>query len=202
MIRSLAPLMLVSVLLAGCSPAPSSTSVAIAPRAYPDAFDGAREVLRSYGFRLAYVDARAGVLESEPKSTAGFATPGDSEQSGLLQEWEDLTNEHERVVRIRFVPAAPGADGGLDEALPDRTAPGAGAGAPTRAEVEVMVYRLRRPGWRLETESPTRSTRAVDPALAARGMGPRHATPLGPDTRLAARIARDLERRLSDDAAE
>ena len=82
--------MLVSVLLAGCSPAPSSTSVAIAPRAYPDAFDGAREVLRSYGFRLAYVDARAGVLESEPKSTAGFATPGDSEQSGLLQEWEAL----------------------------------------------------------------------------------------------------------------
>lgn len=180
-----------SFILPGCAAAPTAKTVDLAPDRYPEAFDAAREVLREHGFRLAYVDARAGVIESEPKSTAGLATPGDSEQSSLAQEWEDLTNEHDRVVRIRFVSDEGQPVDSLGASLTDRTAQ-----APVRAEVEVMVYRLRRPGWRLETETPSRSTRANDPLLTAQGMGPRHATALGPDNRLAARIAQDLNERL------
>lgn len=156
---------------------------------YGAAFDAAREVLSDARFELDRVDARAGVITTYAKSTAGLATPWDTEQSSLLQELEDLVHLQVRRVRVTFEP--------VEESE-------AGADADRRAltgrllvTVRVVVDRVQRPGTRLAPAAIGRSSTATDPALSGRGMMPAHAVPMTEDRQLAHRLARAMERQVA-----
>ena len=167
----------------------------VAPGAYPAAFDAVRDELTRRRFVLDRVDARNGVITTLPKGTAGLATPWDTEQSRFGQEFDDGLNQQERVVRVTFEPAGglPAVGGDPGAALPDlREHAGAMVG-----RVEVEMLRVRRPGWRLETESIRRSSRTSDPDLARAGMGGVYRTGAGPDEALGQRVARAVSTRLS-----
>lgn len=137
---------------------------------YAARFEKARDTLRDLGFVLDRVDARAGVLETQPKGTAGLATPWDREQTSLAGEAEDLLQRQRRVIRVEFAPAqAAGAD--VD--------PGASAGAdlrelgaaqPTTMRVSAIFYRWHQPGWRLDSGDVLLSTYTTDPELVNRQM--------------------------------
>lgn len=174
------------VILTGCATAPPESARADADfRAddYPALFDAAREVLSDYQFTLDRIDAARGVITTAPKRTAGLATPWDREQSTARQEFEDLAHQHDRVARITFEPA-------------DR---------PTRVAVEVVVHRVHRPNWRIETDALRQSTHAVDPIAVRAGQPGEFREPVAEDRDLARRLMADIHARAgiaasSDDA--
>jgi hypothetical protein len=158
--------------LIGCAGATRTADAIAPPRAAvdPDAapalFDAAREALAEFRFTLDRVDAARGVITTMPKQTAGIGTPWDREQSALSQEIEDLAHQHERTVRVVFEPA----------------------GAPTEVRVEVVVHRVRRPNWRVETDAIRQSSHARDPLAIRSGQRPEFTDPVAEDRALAARI--------------
>jgi hypothetical protein len=180
------------IYLMGCASAPPhDTSLPVAENQYPAAFNAARETLLSRRFELERVDARAGVITTKPKSTSGLATPWDTEQSSLDDEFEDLLNRQQRLVRITFEPAGEAAAGAQP---PDDLR---AFGGEVTARVEVVIERLRRPGWQLEPGAVRHSAYTQDPSLASRGMWPTYAVPFSQDPALAARLAEEIEQRLS-----
>lgn len=164
----------------------------IPPGAYAVSFDNARHVLRDMGFLLERVDAQAGVITTQPRGSAGLASPWDNVQSGLDQEMDDLFNRQQRVVRIDFVPLAASAAAGAspDAAVttPDdlRT-----LSAPIEARVSVAILRTFQPGRRVNTGAILHSTYTKDPDLAARGLA-YYSVATSQDSRLAERIARKV----------
>lgn len=151
---------------------------------YAAAFDAARRALVDSRFELDRVDARAGVITTQPKATAGAATPWDREQTTPRQELEDLANKQQRRVRITFEPVEHGAN----EPTPDlRTLQG-----PLIAHVEVAVDRIHRPGLVLEPTAPRFSGRAVSRRLAERGMHPEYEVSFSRDDELARRLAAQI----------
>lgn len=185
----LAVLML--AVLAGCAaPRLRSPEFHVAPGQYAAAFEAARDTLVAARFEIERVDAAGGVITTNAKTTAGLATPWDTEQSTLTQEWEDFVNDQQRRVRITFEPRTPPAgDGPIDL----RTVDG-----PMIGRIEVVVDRIRRPNWRLEPTSMRFSSFAQDPALAGRGMAPRYEVPFTQDPLLAARFAEQIRTRLGE----
>lgn len=171
-------------LLAGCAGASGDARFDVPAGSYSRAFDATRSVLRDYRFPIERVDARAGVITTRPKATAGLATPWDAEQSTPGQEIEDLLNDQRRRVRVVFQPADPGASTLSDD-------------APLIAHVEVGVYRVQNPGLRLPPGAISQGSLSVDPALRQRWVTYGMETPVARDSRLAGRIARDIERRLA-----
>ncbi len=182
---------MVSGLMGGCSGAPVGAvphatvgqepvlaSVAVGDASYEAVFDAARQVLGEYRFALNRVDAARGVITTYPKRTAGLGSPWDREQSSAGQEWEDLVNQQQRVVRVRFERGQ--------------------GGELARATVGVELRRTHRPSWRVEPESVRLSTHA----RARDGRGQREAASfdevVGLDTALARRLALAIERRLGD----
>ena len=180
-------------LLDGCAASTKTTGDFQVPAAqYAAAFDASREALLGRRFELERVDARAGVITTREKTTAGLATPWDTEQSGLDQEVEDLFNRHQRRVRITFEPVGGVAADGAGQPDDLRIATG-----ELTARVEVVIERLHRPGWRIEPGAVRFSTYAEDPALGgARGMWPSYAVPFSQDPALAERIAAEIETQL------
>jgi hypothetical protein len=162
---------------AGCAGMPRPpVEVEVPPGEYAAAFDAARAALVACRFELDRVDARAGVITTQPKTTAGLATPWDIEQSSQAQEWEDLLNVQQRRVRIEFLPA--GTDEPGDMTAYDGT---------VTARIRPVIERGQRPGQRVEPTAIGRSTlwRAPsDPALAGS-----FTTPVGEDRLLAQRLA-------------
>ena len=165
--------------------------------AYSVAFDGAKDMLREMRFELDRVDARAGVITTHPKASAGFATPWDVEQSTLRQEWSDLLNRHFRIVRIEFTPAlgaqraelgSPTAPQGADPDLREHS-------GPMRATVRVSLERLSRPGWRPSTASIGLSSFAVDTVNGSASF----TTPVTRDTRLESRLSAAARERIGVD---
>lgn len=143
---------------------------------YSTTFDAARRVLRDRGFILERVDARAGVITTQPKTTAGLATPWDREQQSLAQEAEDFLERQQRVVRITFQPEAADNSG-----TPPADAPTAAAAAapnllentsPIAMRVRVTIERVATPGRKLEPEAIKETSYWYDPALGARQMQP------------------------------
>lgn len=187
----LRPLILVSILTAlivgGCARVRGTGEFQIDGTQYAAAFDAARQSLIGRRFILERVDARAGVITTLPKNTAGAATPWDGEQSTLDQEVEDLLNAQQRRVRITFEVV------GSESTPPEdfRTASGS-----LTARIEVAVSRNHVSGWRIEPTSVRFSSLAEDPALTERGMFPTYPVPFSQDPKLAARIAREIEERL------
>jgi len=160
----------------GCASAPNQAAFEVADEQYAAVFDATRLELTRMGFDLERIDAQAGVIETRPKQTAGLATPWDTEQSTLGQEWEDFTNDQRRVVRVTF------------ESAPENP-------AVREVRVEATVYRLRVPGRRIETEAVRLSSRSIDEQELASGRAGLYLTPIGRDTRLEARLAAGIEKR-------
>ena len=189
--RVLALLLPALALLGGCRGAGEGVSVRVPAGRYAEAFDQTRDVLASYQFKLERVDARAGVITTQPKATTGLATPWDRDQSSLEDEWADLLNQHERQVRVTFVPA--------DMPEPPDRSPEVDLrelGAPLEARFEVTVLRVSVPGRRIEPSVIGMSTRWGDPRAARRGVGPADRVPLRADDELGGRLADALRRRL------
>jgi hypothetical protein len=186
-------LLLCLPLLAGCTGNPRPSTVHVEPGAYPSAFEAAKASITDLGFELERVDARAGVVTTRPKPTAGLATPWDHEQSTLGHELEDFLNQHRRVVRVVFAPVIPGqapTDGDQNPDLDLRS-----LADPMEARVEVAILRVRRPGWRIEPTSIHQSRRWRDPDMQARGIGGLFEEPFTLDPHLAGRLAADIARR-------
>ncbi|CAN0590465.1 unnamed protein product [Laminaria digitata] len=146
---------------------------------YSQAFDAARASLMSYRFAIDRVDAQRGVLTTHPKRTAGLLSPWDREQSSIGQEWEDLINEQQRVVRIEF-----------DQ---DET-----GGASARVWVELL--RTHRPNWRVQSESVRLSTHARQRDAEGMLEPGSWSEVVGLDVALARRIADSIGQQLSDGA--
>lgn len=144
---------------------------------YAAAFDAAKKSLRDRGFLLERVDAQAGVITTQPKDTAGLATPWDREQSGIDQEFDDLFHRQQRVVRVEFTPASSGA---ASDDL--RSFPG-----DIDARVQVAVLRAYQPGRRINTGNITSSTYTIDPKLEAQGLN-YYSVAQKQDSRLAQRV--------------
>lgn len=200
----------------GCaSNHPTSRVVDVAPGRYAEAFDAARETLRDYGFTLDRVDARTGMIASEPRFSVGLANPADPVQSTLGQEWRDLMNQQDRRVRIVF--ARPGAEPefesqppaeGVDAPMPPDGVLSDGSrmaalgedlrtdGGELVMHVDVVIDRVHRPGRRIETSSIRQSTTYQDPDLISRGMQPSYAVARQRDDALAARLAERIRERL------
>lgn len=130
-----------------------------------------RGVLSDYRFSIDRVDAARGVVTTAYKRTHGLATPWDAEQSSISEEFADFANQHERSVRVEL-----GEDGGV--------------------HVAVLVRRIGRPGWRVETESIRYSSQSVVVVDEGRSLRRRETEQIGQDGALAARIAFDIERGL------
>lgn len=176
------PLVIVSsLMLVGCAayrpvdaegPGPEAT-VAFGGATYPAVFNAARDALTDLRFTPDRVDAARGVITTLPKRTAGLGSPWDQEQSSLGDEGRDLLHQHERVVTVLFEPEA----------------------APESVSVEVTIYRVRRPNWRIEPDAIRRSSHAVNPIARRAGDEPEYREAISADPALAARIASDIARR-------
>ncbi len=171
--------------LAGCSSTPTSPDFEVAPNQYALAFDATRDVLRDYHFQLDRVDAAAGVITTLPKSTGGVATPWDSDQSSVGQEFDDLLNLQRRIVRVTFNDddGARATGDTVDPAL------------AMHARVEVTIYRMQTPGLRPSSRAIGMTSATLDPQAVAQGTGYAYEVPISQDSRLGARIAADIERR-------
>lgn len=182
---------------------------------YASAFDATRDVLRSYRFTLDRVDARSGVITTEARFSSGLATPWDRVQSDLGQEFMETLNYEGRRARVVFsrpgveLPA-PGVGEGTPEALVDEGVMADGSVRPTLDEdlreeggalvmkIDVIVDRVQRPGRRVETSSVSRSSVTIDPELARRGMMPTYTVARTRDDKLAARLADEVKKRMSE----
>ncbi len=195
-----------AVLVPGCARSERTDELTIAAADYDAAFVATREVLRDYRFDIDRVDARAGVVSTAPKSTAGLATPWDGEQQTLAQEWEDLTNRQQRTVRVIFEPAS--ARLGRERGPTPQAAPGPARPdirtleTPIGIRVEVVVDRINRPHFRGETENLRSSTYAREPALRARDMQPNYAVPRDRDRLFEQALLGAIERKLAKTAPD
>lgn len=178
--------------LVACSPAPKPAVIVVLPGEYERAFNATREVLLEHKFSLERVDAAGGMITTQNRSTAGLATPWDADQSTFYQEWEDVTNQQQRAVRVSFAPEGDDGDVAPDEAFVDRRSDD----QTLVARIEVDVLRARRKGWRVETEAITLSSRYRDPVTARRTGGETFLEPVGQDEHLAGRIAAGVRERL------
>lgn len=170
--------------LGGCSAPTTSPGLTVPEGRYADAFDAARDVLRDQRFELDRVDARLGVLTTRVKPTDGMASPWDTEQTTLRQEWEDFANQQGRRVRIAFTPAG-GKPGDLISYA-----------GPVDIKVSVALVRTERPGWRPSTSSIRSSSFAIDPEQESQGLTPSYEVVAGEDDPLARRLAAKIRERL------
>lgn len=179
-------------LLVGCASPRGGVSFTVPAERYDETMNAARETFLDARFMLDRVDARAGLVETQPKPTAGLATPWDTEQANLGQEWSDLLNQHERVARLIVEPVE--RSGGTTNVT---TVTG-----PLQATVEVIVYRTRRSGWRVDTETISRSTHSRDMLGPARGQPNVFAQAIARDDKLAEALAQRIRERLGIEPTE
>lgn len=193
-----AALLLAGLGQAGCaSQGPTRTTLELAPGQYAGAFEAARAVLIEMDFDLNRVDARAGVISTRTRQTAGLATPWDAQQTGLGDEFADLVAAHARSVRVTFEPrGAPDAQIDSPAGLGTRPVDLMGDDGPLVMRVSAVLWRRQRPGRRIETESIRRSGFWRDPMLIRRRMQLAYAVPVRQDPDLAARIAQRILARL------
>lgn len=173
------------LLCAGCEVGPRRAVVPAG--SYDAAFNAARSELDRLGFALDRVDARAGVIATRRKTTAGLATPRDHEQVRVTDEFEDLLNSQSRVVRVVFVPwpVDPEDPPAVGEAGDLRAHEG-----PLVMDVEAVIYRRRITGRIVETESLLVFGQSSDAAALSRGVPGVYDVPLRRDDALSAKIVR------------
>lgn len=172
------------LVLGGCS-ASGPSVVDVPAGGYVRAFDAARRTLTDARFELDRVDARAGVITTQPKPSAGLLTFWDTTPTTMGQRVEDTVNAQRRTVRVVFEPVAGMVDADLRETQP-----------AVRARVEVAVERLHRPGWDLDATSVRNSGFSSALSTRSRNLEPSVEVPFTRDEELAKRLAREIDRRL------
>lgn len=174
----------------GCASEPAPSTVSVPPGRYTQAFEAAKDAVRQTGFELDRVDARAGVITSRERATAGFATPWTGVETTMGQAWDGLLNDLRRRIEISFVPveagdAAPPAPQADAAPAPDlRTLDGA-----LVARVRVTVERVTRATLRPAPVSIRMTSNYVDPLSEQSGPRARITNPIGDDPWLAGRLA-------------
>jgi hypothetical protein len=168
-------------MLAGCASPKGTVSFVIPAEQYGEAIEAARATLRDARFTVDRVDSQAGVVSTFAKPSAGLGTPWDREQATLGEEVSDYVNQQERVASILF-------EGDADDV---RLATGT-----LKVTVDVVVYRVRRSGWRVETESISRSRHSVDPLAISRGQPGTFRQAVRRDDTFAAVLADRIQARL------
>ncbi|MBS0190951.1 MAG: hypothetical protein U0573_03525 [Phycisphaerales bacterium] len=189
---------LAALAFAGCAAKPSSMMVPADQ--YGPTFSAAREVLHSYRFTLDRIDARAGIITTRPKSSSGFFTPWDTEQSTISQEWEDTINHELRSVQVSFAPlveipekpqtAGPRTGRDINADLLEHP-------LETQMAVTVKVDRVEQFGWRYNTKSVHLATLSENPALASN----RTEVPMADDEYLAGRLVEQIRKRAAEISA-
>lgn len=202
----LAPLM-----VGGCASVPQDVSTSVPASNYAQTFEAAKATLRDYRFVIERVDARAGIITTRTKPTAGLITPWDKEQSTTRQELEELINQEVRTVRIEFVPVgAPENDPVINPRKATLTpADQAGGdlidlrnlGQDLQCRVIVAVDRLHRPGRLLSTKTIRGTRNYEDPELNQRGIAPLSSEPLGRDEHLERRLTAEIQKRAQNPSA-
>ena len=86
--------------LGGCAAERTDVTFEVSAGGYARAFDAAKEVLREAGFELDRVDARAGVITTRSKGSAGIATPWVGDESTIEQEFDDLIHQQRRTAVV------------------------------------------------------------------------------------------------------
>jgi len=212
-----------ATLLSGCATRPTETTIVINPADYDIAFTAARQALRDERFRLERVDAAEGLITSRPLNTGGIATPFDSEQTTLEDEWQDFIGDRRRVAVITFEPLP-------DRSLANRPQPAdrGTSSAPARTQtaapqtplrdlrdlqqqrpnqdtdpaillrVRVVIERMQQPGIQVPPTAVRRTSRFTDIEWARRGAQAPYPVPVGTDDHLAARITRRIQNALAD----
>lgn len=179
-------LILLGCLLTGCRSPDGARSFSFPASRYGEAFDAARDELRRAGYTLERVDAAHGELLTAPKTVAGLATPFEPESASVGQMAQDTLNTQPRTVRVMFRD---------DQGHPPDPADETGE---ITAHVEAVLWRIRRPGWRLETEAIRASSHFFDRDLAGRGVYFGVLVPLRRDDPLAAELTHRVRARLAD----
>jgi len=179
---------------AGCRVS-GPTTVGVSSERYGAAFGVVKDELRSQGFELERVDARAGVITTRPRASSGFWTPWVTYERRLRDEVESSLHRQRRVVEVRFAPAgggeAAGELGGADvrEVVGDLT-----------LGVRVRVERVYQPGVRTPAASVRLRHVSADTTLSSRvardDAGAIFAVDQGADRALAADLAARLRRAL------
>jgi hypothetical protein len=208
MIRPVVSLSIVSALLVsigGCASAPRDVVTTVPAANYAQTFEAAKATLRDYRFVIERVDARAGVITTQAKGTAGLITPWDKEQTTTRQELEELINQEVRTVRVEFIPlGTPERDPVINARKATLTpADQANAdlidlrdlGQDLQCRVVVAVDRLHRPGRLLSTKTIRGTRNYEDPDLNQRGIAPLSAESLGRDENLEKRLTAEIQKR-------
>lgn len=203
--------LLATVMVGGCASVPQDVSTSVPASNYANTFEAAKATLSDYRFVIERVDARAGVITTRAKPTAGLITPWDKEQSSTRQELEELINQDVRTVRVEFVPTAVNAREPAtsprratltpaDEAVGDLVDLRSGS-QDLECRVIVAVERLHRPGRLLSTKTIRGTRNYEDPELIRRGLAPLSAEALGRDPALEKRLIAAIQKRAQNAAA-
>ena len=159
-----------------------SGHVEISGASYEEVFGAMREVIREYRFAINRVDGARGVITTYPKQTLGAGSPWDREQTTIGQEFEDLANHQERAIRVQFEN-------------------GAHSGSIVRATIEVLVYRVHRPNWRVDSQSIRLSTHARSRDINGQIEPGSFRESIGQDQQLAHRLANEIHQRFGSETA-
>jgi len=173
----------------GCRVSGPTTAEVPAGR-YGEAFEVVKDELRSQGYELERVDARAGVITTRPRASSGFWTPWVTDERRLRDELESSLHRQRRVVEVRFLAEG---EGDVRE-----------AGGPLTLDVRVRVERVYQPGVRTPAASVRLRHVSQDPGSGAvesslvrgEGRGTIFAVDQGADRALAADLAARLRRAL------
>jgi hypothetical protein len=171
--------------LTGCAGRAESRSFEIQAGTYDDAIIATRDTLRASGYTLERIDATAGEITTTERTVAGLASPFASENRNVSGLVADTLTNRPRTVRVRFRDATNPAS----PPNPD---------APVRAEVDAMIWKRVRPGWRVETETMVGNAISRDRAEQRRGVSSGEPVPVGRDDDFARVIARRIQQRLAD----
>lgn len=152
------------VALVGCASSPRGPDgpppLYIDAADYPQAFGAAKDLARECEFELDRVDARAGVITTQPLISAGLATPWIPHSGSVAGSVQGLIQHERRSATIRFLPAGSG-DAPPPELFDFRDFEG-----QVEIVVEVELQRVHRPHRRPSIASIRLTSFAENPATA------------------------------------
>jgi hypothetical protein len=214
MIRPAACLLAISALIlsiGGCTSVPRDVVTTVPAANYAQTFEAAKATLREYRFVIERVDARAGVITTQAKGTAGLITPWDKEQTTTRQELEELINQEVRTVRVEFIPVGTPEKDPVISARKATLTPADQAnadlidlrdlGQDLQCRVIVAVDRLHRPGRLLSTKTIRGTRNYEDPDLNRRSIAPLSSESLGRDENLEKRLTDEIQKRAQNVSA-
>lgn len=180
--------LLLGLMLGGCAKeAPTPASFRITSAEYSAYFDAAREALRDHRFDLDRVDARSGVITSQPVAAAGWATPWIDHASTSGQATNDLIHRNRRLATVRFSPVTAATDVArpIDPVSEDLRA----FEGTIEVSVSVVLEEVYRAGRRVSPTSIRLTSFSEDPRSEAIGGQRLRSRTVGSDGALGARLA-------------